>query len=520
MKIKNILNENNTDDQEIETDPVYVFYHLANLYKPSAPTDAKTLRLVRTYENILINATHDQSVHNELFAYAVHIKKQRWKAIEPLLIMFSPSHAIEYATTILKRRWPAFEKYLIEHDGIRSNKPDRNYLLRYVQALQDSKIVTEDEAKELRKEMLSQQAMPPLKENTIPVHKLEISHDDIFCPPIPESAVTLALDILAVNNKRYIKLENIILQDPLSAYRYAAIGFKQRWKTAEPIIAQNSSSALAYARYVLKSRFKIGEQAISTDAHHSYIYAKEVLKGRFPAGEPTIEKDIFVKQKYANFLESIDQVMESTAKQRTRYNQAALNGTVFGHKEEYANVCMEDSNAALTYALSVLKKRWKAAEPIMFSEVTEDNRIKMYKYCILYKVKPPRNTERQMLLSLGFSEQVKYAMTIDSKWSRDMIDNRLVNSKYGFLANNWHIVIPYIVNVKKRNFPEFEKRILNEVAGNFMGIGYLISYFDEVMTSERWTELEQILTVLPPSEDRTDFINEYTDIRTKREKHD
>lgn len=118
-------------------------------------------------------------------------------------------------------------------------------------------------------------------------------------------------------HKRIPQLEEIIAQDPRTAYRYAEyILGSQRFELGEPAISQDHDWGRAYASNILDGkRWKKYEAFVlqDKDPEAAFLYARDIMHFRWPEAEPFIAHDALIADEYdQHFNTDIQHLKESS----------------------------------------------------------------------------------------------------------------------------------------------------------------------------------------------------------------
>jgi len=150
--------------------------------------------------------------------------------------------------------------------------------------------------------------------------------------------------------------EKVILKCANTSYLYARFVIKGRWLKAEENIAKDGNSSYLYAKHVIKGRFQKFEDSCLSKAgsHNLYRYARYIIKGRWEKAEKYIKADLESSLCYAIYC------LKGRWKSQERKIEIAIakNGWVRISSHKYI----------LQYVASVMKKRWKAIEPIILGD--------------------------------------------------------------------------------------------------------------------------------------------------------
>lgn len=130
-------------------------------------------------------------------------------------------------------------------------------------------------------------------------------------------------------------------RDANSAYEYVE-RMRKRNPKLEPIIAQYAHVALFYARKFIGRRWPEAEPAILQNRQMSIRYAAEIIRGRWIEAECIFAKDASYARQYASIIEERFLLGEDC---------------IAKHPKE-----------AATYAIHILKARWKQAERYIFTD--------------------------------------------------------------------------------------------------------------------------------------------------------
>lgn len=102
------------------------------------------------------------------------------------------------------------------------------------------------------------------------------------------------------------ELEQVLKQDPNTAYMYASKFLKHRWPEAEPIIMKSTNNAVFYAIYVIKGRWSEAEPYILHNLGRSVIYARDVLRHRWPE----LEKELLERERPGQITNYVEDVIK------------------------------------------------------------------------------------------------------------------------------------------------------------------------------------------------------------------
>lgn len=307
MKMSILLEVTSDDDLN---DSLMIFSELAMIYKTKRNVELQDR--VKQLEGALLKFYHG-GIHKDLYAYAIHLRKTRWKSIEPALVHFAPHQAMEYAALILKRRWPELEEALESMDSMKMWEA-------YSKALLNGKVFTVEESARFNKQK-EQQKQDQMRNFKVTEGLLletntanyPISHDD---PPHidllfgPRTIATIAAEVIGTKHIRYSKCESLILKDARACLFYAEHGLQRRWKLAEPLISKHPMEAVKYCGAVInmgkhhsepRTRFTEAEDAIAEDCDASIAYIN-AIRERFIAAEPKIFKSPMYKERYLAVL--------------------------------------------------------------------------------------------------------------------------------------------------------------------------------------------------------------------------
>lgn len=174
---------------------------------------------------------------------------------------------------------------------------------------------------------------------------------------------------------------------------------------------------------------------------------------------------------------------------------AVSHAMAVGHNQHDANICIQDPIGALRYATLVLNRRWKAAEPVMFSVVGRKRiaSVMLYQYCVDYKVKAPADLEQRLFNDWSIKDKIHYAIATNSEAAIKECDTLMLNNNMTFLANSWHSVLQYCKYIKNESWPEFEKKLLDTIKRGEIDCIFGLYYFRDVKSGPRWPEYEQLL---------------------------
>ncbi len=189
--------------------------------------------------------------------------------------------------------------------------------------------------------------------------------------------------------------ENVDINGPAWAYKYAKYAIKGRWPEGEEVIKTDPEQAYWYAKEIIKGRWPEGEEVFKTDPDWAFKYAKEIIKGRWPEGEEVFKTDPDWAFKYAKEIikgrwPEGEEIFKTDPDMALRYAKEVVGGrwpegedtikTYIGSSIEYANdiiggrwkkaeeMAKTDPEWAYYYALDVIKGPWPEGEEVINSD--------------------------------------------------------------------------------------------------------------------------------------------------------
>ena len=270
--------------------------------------------------------------------------KGRWKEAEETIANSEPSRTARYAAEILKDRWINIpdipkeialqaEENIINDPWIASVYAQEAIKGRWPEA--EEIILSEPDSKEDYINFLK----------SINYQDLEESFELYF---------TEAKDKVRKPNKKE-------RTDPELAYYYARDVVKGRVPELEPLILTDNMSMWGYIYHIINGRWPEAEEIIATgDPDEAAEYAENILKGRWPEGEASILSEPDSKERYINFLNSINyQDLEESFEQ---FFTEAKGKVRKPNKEERT-----DPVSAYYYAKDVVQGRVPELEPLIIN---------------------------------------------------------------------------------------------------------------------------------------------------------
>jgi len=180
-----------------------------------------------------------------------------------------------------------------------------------------------------------------------------------------------------MKNRLPKEVEDIIKQDPIKTYYYVISTFDKRDPEWEWIIMKDPYAAVQYAITMLQDRWLIAEPIIMKDPSAACEYAEGMMGGRWPKAEKYIRQNAFVWEKYEEIIrgkkmkiKSVDKLLKMSELERVNhlYHYALYIGKRLD--PIYEEMIKSNPLGACRYAIDIIGKRWKEAEPyIMKDEV-------------------------------------------------------------------------------------------------------------------------------------------------------